>query len=185
MATYLGLLVGCSSGAAPAIDATEPAIPTESAMAIKTTFTLSSTAFHEGGSIPKRHSCDGEDLSPALRWSGAPEQTASFALIVDDPDARGFVHWVAYNLPGGSSGELPEAVGRSTSNLAQGTNDFRRTGYGGPCPPGGTHRYVFSLFALDRVLELSGSPTPDNVRSAMEGHVLAQAKITGTYRRGG
>ncbi len=159
--------------------------PTESAMAIKTTFNLSSTAFSEGGSIPRRHSCDGEDLSPALAWSGAPERTAAFALIVDDPDARGFIHWVAFDLPGGSSGSLSEGVPKTGSKPPQGMNDFRGSGYAGPCPPGGTHRYAFTLYALDRPIGLTGNPVAGQVRAAMDGHILAQATLTGTYMRGG
>ncbi len=154
-------------------------------MAIKTTFNLSSSAVSEGGSIPRRHTCDGEDLSPALTWSGAPERTAAFALIMDDPDARGFIHWVVFDHAGGSAGSLPEGVPPSGGSLSQGINDFRRVGYGGPCPPSGTHRYTFTIYALDRTLGLAGSPSAAQVRSAMEGHILAQATLNGTYRRGG
>ena len=149
------------------------------------TFTLESTAFADGGAIPRKFTCDGEDASPVLTWSGAPDRTAAFALIVDDPDARGFVHWVAYDLTGSATGGLAEAVSASPDAPPQGRNDFGRIGWGGPCPPSGTHRYRFSLMALDRMLELTGTPSADDVRSAAMGHVLGEAVLTGTYRRGG
>jgi len=144
---------------------------------------LVSTSFADGAAIPGRYTCDGVDVSPALAWTGAPAGTAALALLVDDPDARGFVHWVAYDIAAEPAG-LPEgASGRG--GFAEGRNDFGRTGWGGPCPPSGTHRYVFELFALDRRLGLSGQPTADGVRRAMTGHVLGSARLTGSYRRGG
>ncbi len=144
-------------------------------------FTLSSAAFQEGGSIPARHSCDGEDVSPPLRWSGAPERTAAYAVIVEDPDARGFVHWVAVNIPG-SATELVEGAGGAQAGV-QGTNSFRRTGYAGPCPPSGTHRYVFQLLALSQPIEVSGAPTADEVRRSAAPVTLGEATLTGTYTR--
>ena len=147
------------------------------------TFALTSTAFTEGGSIPRQFSCDGENASPDLTWADAPEGTEALALIVTDPDARDFVHWIAYDLTGTPSGGLPTGVSASPDAPPQGTNSFGKTGYGGPCPPSGTHRYVFVLHARDTLLGLSGAPRLDEVESAMAGHVLAQATLTGTYHR--
>jgi Raf kinase inhibitor-like YbhB/YbcL family protein len=146
-------------------------------------FTLTSTAFAEGGSIPGRFSCDGEDVSPDLTWVDAPEGTESLTLILTDPDARDFVHWIAFDLTGTPSGGLPAAVSASPDAPPQGTNSFGRPGYGGPCPPSGTHRYVFDLYALDAQLGLGGAPRIGEVESAMDGHVLAQATLSGTYHR--
>lgn len=146
-------------------------------------FTLTSTAFPDGGPIPGRFSCDGENVSPDLSWADAPEGTNALALIVTDPDARDFVHWIAYDLTGTPSGGLPVAVSASPDAPPQGTNSFGKTGYGGPCPPSGTHRYVFTLNALDGQLGLGGAPRIDEVESAMAGHVLARATLTGTYHR--
>jgi Raf kinase inhibitor-like YbhB/YbcL family protein len=143
-------------------------------------FVVSSPSFAESGAIPMKHSCDGEDLSPALSWEGAPAGTRAFALIVDDPDARGFVHWVAYDIPGATAA-LPEGV--QPADLPQGRTDFGRSGYGGPCPPSGMHHYVFTLYALSRSLGLGGSPTAADARRAMAGLVLSEAKLTGTYTR--
>ena len=145
-------------------------------------FTLTSPSLTDGGSIPARQTCDGQDLSPALSWQDAPGGTLSLALIVDDPDARGFVHWVAYDIPGGPSGTLPEGI-RSNDTLPQGRNDFGKTGYGGPCPPSGTHRYVFTLYALSARPNLSGLPSAADVRAAIAGRILAEAKLTATYTR--
>lgn len=152
---------------------------------------ITSPAFADGGPIPRAHTCDGADLSPPLLWRGVPPGTRAFALIVDDPDApaKTWVHWVLYgldagitNLPAGlaTAPELTEPAG-----ARQGTNDFRRTGYGGPCPPRGRpHRYVFTLFALDSSLTLPPGATKDVLLSAIKGHVLEEAKMIGTYGRG-
>jgi Raf kinase inhibitor-like YbhB/YbcL family protein len=145
-------------------------------------FTLTSSSLTEGGSIPMQHTCDGQDLSPALSWQGAPDGTLSLALIVEDPDARGFVHWVVYDISGGPTGALPEGI-RSNDRLPQGRNDFGKTGYGGPCPPSGTHRYVFTLYALSARPNLSGLPSAADVRAAITGRILAEASLTATYRR--
>ncbi|MEX1169223.1 MAG: YbhB/YbcL family Raf kinase inhibitor-like protein [Chloroflexota bacterium] len=147
------------------------------------TFNLTSTAFSEGDPIPRQLTCDGENVSPDLTWAGAPDGTQALALIVTDPDARNFVHWIAYDLTGTPSGGLPVGVSASPDAPPQGTNDFGRTGYGGPCPPSGTHRYVFALRALDRPLELVGAPRIEDVERAMDGHVLARTTLTGTYHR--
>ena len=143
---------------------------------------LTSNAFTEGGTIPRRQTCDGEDISPPLSWSGIPPETQSLALIVDDPDApRGdWVHWVLFDLPPDLGG-LPEGIsGKGTA----GKNDFGRTGYGGPCPPrGSNHRYYFKLYALDQVLGLPSGATKQDVEAAMAGHILAQGQLMGRYSR--
>ena len=151
---------------------------------------LTSGAFEDGGSIPRRYTCDGEDVSPALSWEGMPEGTSSFALVVHDPDApRGdWVHWVIYDVPGHFT-ELPEDVGPAArlDNLgeaAQGENDFGKIGWGGPCPPPGKpHRYVFTLYALDAPLGLEPEASREEVGGAAEEHVLATASLTGLYGR--
>lgn len=146
-------------------------------------FSLTSSAFTDGEPIPKRHTCDGEDVSPDLNWTDAPEGTQALALVVTDPDARDFVHWIAYDLTGTPSGGLPGGVSSSPDAPPQGANSFGRTGYGGPCPPSGTHRYVFTISALDQPLGLTGTPGIDDIEGAMAGHVLARATLTGTYHR--
>lgn len=144
--------------------------------------TLTSSAFSEGGTIPKKHTCDGEDVSPALNWSGIPEGTKSLALIMDDPDAPAgtWVHWVLYDLPPDLTG-LPEG----TRGLGvEGMTSFREPGYGGPCPPRGKpHRYFFKLYALDKILGLKAGVTKGDLEKAMQGHVLAQGQLMGTYGR--
>ena len=151
-------------------------------------FTLSSSAFKAGAEIPKQFSCEGADQSPPLSWSGAPEGTKSFALIADDPDAPvgTWVHWVLYDLPGDTT-ELRQGL-RTDETLPNGAkhgvNDFRKTGYGGPCPPPGKpHRYFFKLYALDASINLNPRATKADVLRAIEGHVLGQAELMGTYRR--
>ena len=146
-------------------------------------FSLSSAAFENGGPIPRRFTCDGENVSPDLTWTGAPDGTRALVLEVTDPDARDFVHWLAYDLTGTPAGGLP--VGASTSPGAppQGMNSFGKLGYGGPCPPSGTHHYRFTLFALDATVKLGGAPRIDALKGAIAGHVLAEVTLTGTYRR--
>ena len=151
---------------------------------------LTSPSFAADGEIPSRHTCEGEDLSPELSWSGAPEGTASFALIVDDPDAPDpraprvtWVHWVLYNLPADAD-RLAEGARRLPAGGRDGRNDWKRTGYGGPCPPIGRHRYFHKLYALDTVLPDLGEPTKAELERAMEGHVLARAELVGTYQKG-
>jgi Raf kinase inhibitor-like YbhB/YbcL family protein len=146
-------------------------------------FSLVSTAFNDGGAIPRRFTCDGEDVSPDLTWSGAPEGTRALALVVTDPDARDFVHWLVYDMTGTPTGGLPAAISSSPDAPPQGTNSFGRAGYGGPCPPSGEHRYNFVLYALDGPLELTGAPGIGDLRAAMDGHVIAQVTLTGTYHR--
>ena len=146
------------------------------------TLQVSSTAFAEGGTIPKKYTCDDVNVSPALAWSGVPQGTRSLALIADDPDAPvgTWVHWVLYDLPADLT-SLPEgAQGLGT----QGTNDFRRSGYGGPCPPKGpAHRYYFKLYALDTQLNLKAGATKADVEKVMKGHILAQGQLMGKYGR--
>jgi Raf kinase inhibitor-like YbhB/YbcL family protein len=152
---------------------------------------LTSPAFHAGGEIPSVHTCEGKDTSPPLAWAGLPPGTKSLALVVDDPDApdpkapqRTFVHWVLYGLPASSTG-LPGAArtGDLPPGARDGTNDWKRTGYGGPCPPVGRHRYFFKLYALDAALPDLGAPTKAQLEKAMEGHVLARAELMGTYQK--
>ena len=146
-------------------------------------FELTSPAFEAGAAIPRTFTCDGEDVSPPLVWSDAPDDTAAMALIVDDPDARGFVHWVAFDMTGSQSGGLAEGISASPDAPPQGVNDFRKVGWGGPCPPSGTHRYRFTLYALDAELGLAGTPSADDVRAAMQGRVLGQAQLEASYTR--
>lgn len=155
------------------------------------TMKLFSPAFSEKGSIPAVYTCDGEDISPPLDWTGLPAETKSLALIVDDPDAPDpkapkmtWVHWVLYNIPPQANG-LPEKIARQ--DLAPGTkeglNDWKRKGYGGPCPPIGRHRYFFKLYAIDILLADLGLPTKSQLLKVMEGHVLDEAELIGTYKR--
>jgi Raf kinase inhibitor-like YbhB/YbcL family protein len=148
---------------------------------------LKSPAIAPGGAIPTVHTCDGADQSPPLEWSGAPAGTRSFALVMHDPDAPAgdYLHWVAWNIPP-SARSLPAGVATTETlpdGTAQGRNDFGNPGYGGPCPPGGTHHYVFSLRALDATLTLPAKASRDAIEKAMQGHVLATAELTGTYTR--
>jgi len=149
---------------------------------------LSSPSFSHQGEIPVQHTCEGGDKSPALEWSGLPPGTKSLALIVDDPDAPDpkapkmtWVHWVLYNIPATAKG-LPEG-GALPSGTKEGLNDWRRTGYGGPCPPIGRHRYFHKLYALDTVLTDLGSPTKAKLEAALQGHILGQAELIGTYQK--
>jgi Raf kinase inhibitor-like YbhB/YbcL family protein len=155
------------------------------------TLILKSAAFADGGAIPARYTCEGKDISPPLTWEGVPEQAKSLVLIVDDPDAPDpdapkltWVHWVLYNIPPETTG-LPEGV--KSKNLPAGTmegmNDWKKTGYGGPAPPIGRHRYFHKLYALDTELEGLRNPTKAQVVAAMEGRVIAEAELMGTYQK--
>lgn len=151
---------------------------------------ITSSAFEHNGSIPRVYTCEGEDISPDLSWSNLPAGTQSLALIVDDPDAPDpaaprmvYVHWVLYNLPADCSG-LPKAVTDLPPGTLEGLNDWQRTGYGGPCPPIGRHRYFHKLYALDTVLPDLGTPDKKKLLQAMEGHILAEAQCVGTYQKG-
>ena len=143
---------------------------------------LTSPAFEHLGAIPARCTCEGEDLSPALAWTGVPTGTRSLALIVDDPDApRGtWVHWVLWNM-GPDTTEIPATS--VPGGALQGTNDFGKQGYGGPCPPSGTHRYFFKLYALDISPALNAGATKAQLEEAMKGHILEKAELLGLYRR--
>ena len=148
---------------------------------------LQSTAFKDGEMIPGKYTCDGANVSPPLRWNALPTGTKSLVLICDDPDAPGgtWVHWVYYDIPPETTG-LPENVAtlqRPQIGGAQGKNDFRKIGYGGPCPPGGTHRYYFKIYALDVMLALPPGVTKAEVLKAMEGHILDKTALTGKYKR--
>ena len=148
---------------------------------------LESTAFEADGLIPSQYTCDGQDISPPLSWDEPPTGTQSFALICDDPDAplRTFVHWVLYNLPA-ETRQLPENVPgdpKLSGGGVQGKNDFGKLGYGGPCPPRGTHRYFFKLYALDRQLGLESGASKAKVEAAMKGHILGSTEIIGRYAR--
>lgn len=150
-------------------------------------FTLTSTAFRPGAPIPRTYTCDDRNISPPLQWNDPPAGVRSFALIMDDPDAPGgvWVHWVLYNLPA-EARSLPEAVAPVAARpdgSRQGMNSWPRLGYGGPCPPSGTHRYVFKLYALDTLLDLAANANKAQLLQAMEGHILAQAELIGTYAR--
>jgi hypothetical protein len=153
--------------------------------------TISSTAFAHNAEIPTIYTCEGKDISPPLAWSGVPAGTKSLALIVDDPDAPDpaapkmtWVHWVLYAIPPATDG-LPEAIGSSAlpPGTREGVNDWKRTGYGGPCPPIGRHRYFHKLYALDDVLPDLQRPDKAALEKAMKGHILAQAVLLGTYRK--
>jgi Raf kinase inhibitor-like YbhB/YbcL family protein len=153
---------------------------------------LTSSSFDNQGSIPKKHTCEGGDIAPALSWSGAPGATKSFVLIVDDPDAPDprapkmtWVHWVLYDIPA-STTSLPEGTTSKTLPPAthEGVNDWKKTGYGGPCPPVGLHRYFHKIYALDVMLGDLGHPSKAVVENAMKGHILAQGQLVGTYQKG-
>ena len=148
------------------------------------TFRMTSSAFAEGGAVPRKATCDGENVSPDLEWTDAPPETAAFALIVDDPDANGFTHWIVYNMTGSATGALPEGVSESPDAPPQGINDFDKLGYGGPCPPSGEHHYRFTLHALDDVLAIAQPPRVEELRAALAGRVLATAVLSATYGRG-
>lgn len=155
------------------------------------TMILQSSAFAPQGEIPKRYTCDGDDVSPPLEWSGLPANTASLALIVDDPDAPDpaapkmtWVHWVVYNIPP-SVAKLPEDAHKSDlpAGILQGVNDWKKTGYRGPCPPIGRHRYFHKLYALDTMLPDLNKPTKAALEKAMAGHILEYKELIGTYQR--
>ena len=155
-------------------------------------FKIESEAFKDGAAIPKQFTCEGQDISPPLEWSGVPADARSLVLIVDDPDAPDpkapkmtWVHWVLYNLPAETTG-LTQGVAAQDlpAGTGEGLNDWKRTGYGGPCPPVGRHRYFHKLYALDTRLEGLANPTKAQVEAAMQGHVIAQAELVGTYAKG-
>jgi Raf kinase inhibitor-like YbhB/YbcL family protein len=195
-ALLAAFLLGCGGGTGegqrPPADTGEPTqADAETAEAdeegSEMSLTITSPFFKEGDMIPALFTCDGEDHSPALSWTAVPPGTASFALICDDPDAPSgdWVHWVIYDLPAGVAG-LPEKVpgaDRLEGGGVHGKNSWGRLGYGGPCPPGGIHRYFFKLYALDVTLGLDPGATKADVLKAMKGHVLAEAQLMGRYKR--
>lgn len=150
---------------------------------------ITSSAFRPGGAIPSRYTCEGDDVSPPLAWSGVPPEAKSLVLVVEDPDAPDpeapqmtWIHWVLYNLPPGCGG-LPEDVEELPAGTREGVNDWRRAGYGGPCPPIGKHRYFHRLYALDALLPDLHGPTRAKLDAAMRRHVIAEAELIGTYRK--
>jgi Raf kinase inhibitor-like YbhB/YbcL family protein len=155
--------------------------------AVAMSITIESPAFKSMQMIPSKYTCDGEDVSPPLTWRGVPPEAKSLVLISDDPDAPvgTWVHWVCYDIPP-TVDSLPESVAKTDTlpcGGRQGITDFRRTGYGGPCPPSGTHRYFFKIHALDTVLDLPGGRTKKQIEQAMQGHILAQGELVGKYAR--
>ncbi len=170
-----GLLAACASSNAPAASKAATGAAGQG-------LTVTSTAFSDGGNIPRQYSCQGERTSPELKWSGAPAGTQSYALIVEDPDAPSgtFIHWVAYDIPA-SQTQISEGAGQAGKS---GRNGARQLGYTPPCPPSGAHRYIFNVYALDvPTLNLPEGATRDQVTGAMQGHVLAQAALTGKYQK--
>jgi Raf kinase inhibitor-like YbhB/YbcL family protein len=160
----------------------------------KSTLRLQSTSFTSGGAIPDKYTCKGDNLSPELSWKGAPAATKSFAIYCEDPDAptQTWVHWVIYNIPAKPTDvttnihELLEGFPRAEkvpSGILQGSNDFKKIGYDGPCPPKGVHRYYFKLYALDSMLRLGGGMSKAQLEKAMKGHILASTQIMGVYGR--
>lgn len=151
------------------------------------TIKLTSTAFQDGGLIPARYTCDGPNVSPPLSWSGLPPGTKSLALVCEDPDAPGktWTHWVVYGIPPTTMQMAEGIVHEETLSNGgkQGKNDFGKVGYGGPCPPSGTHRYFFKLSALDSETSLEPGATKDQLLGAIDGHVFAQGELMGKYKR--
>jgi len=148
---------------------------------------VTSSAFEQGGMIPAKYTCDGKNISPPLKWESPPEQTKSVAVIMDDPDAPMgmFVHWVMFNIPADTSGLDENVPGDSQlpNGSLQGMSSFGKTGYGGPCPPSGTHRYFFKLYALDKEIGLDSSADKTQLLEAMQGHILARGELIGRYQR--
>jgi Raf kinase inhibitor-like YbhB/YbcL family protein len=185
--TILLIALVISSSALSACGPSPTPMPLQEEGGQTVAFELKSSAFAFGETIPVKYTCDGEDISPPLAWGNPPRGTQSFALITDDPDAPvgTWDHWVLYNLPADAR-SLPEAVpsdAELNDGSQNGQNSWRRLGYGGPCPPGGTHRYFFRLYALDTTLDLESGADKKRLLEAMEGHVLAQAELMGVYSR--
>jgi Raf kinase inhibitor-like YbhB/YbcL family protein len=180
IASLICAICGCRPGAPP-VAAPSPAA------AQPASFQLTSRAFSNGESIPPAYTCDGEDISPPLQWGDPPQGAQSLALILDDPDAPAgiWVHWVLYNLPADARA-LPEGISPQAElpdGGQHGQSSWQRLGYGGPCPPSGTHRYIFKLYALDTRLDVPTGASKSQVLRAMEGHILAQAELTGLYTK--
>ena len=150
------------------------------------TFDVTSSAFQQGAAIPARYTCDGDNVSPPIAWTAVPEGTQSIAVISDDPDAGGtWVHWVLYGIPPETTRLGEDVPARDTldDGSSHGASDFRRRSYGGPCPPSGTHRYFFKVYALDTEVDLAPGATKATLLETMEGHVLASGELMGTYQR--
>jgi len=193
--TFLLLAIILLSACAPSAPATpEPVIDDPLGMEDAFSIALTSTAFAQGQPIPPKHACTGDaasslkDVSPELSWGEPPAGTQSFALIMDDPDAPNnstWDHWLVFNIPASARG-LPESIGANATlpdGIMSGNNSWGRTGYGGPCPPNGTHRYFFKLYALDEMLGISPGATKGELEKAMVGHILAQGELMGTFSK--
>jgi len=177
------LLFFASVSILPGISQSQSQEKGEHSMALE----ITSSVFEQGGMIPSKYTCDAENISPPLEWNGIPDDAESLALIVDDPDAPGktWVHWVLFNLPAKTT-SLEEDFPKDATldnGAINGVTDFGSNGYGGPCPPGGTHRYYFKLYALDSELDLDSSAKKSDLLKAMEGHVLAEGQLMGKYKR--
>ncbi len=176
-------LAGCASRSQMVTQPPPANTPNQDKAEIK----LTSSAFKEGEPIPRAYTCDGVNISPPLEWSGVPRTAKTIAIVCDDPDAPAgtWVHWVLYNLPADNIGVVENLP--ATENLKaggfQGKNDFGKIGYGGPCPPSGTHRYFFKIYALDSELPLKAGATKAELMKAIEGHIVVQGQLMGTYRR--
>src|SRR2546426_12804299 len=179
---FATLLFACASPPQP-VEQHPAATPQDE----KAEFKVTSTAFNEGQPIPKQYTCDGVNISPPLEWSGVPKTAKTIAIVCDDPDAPGgtWVHWMLYNLPADNIGLVENLPATETLKAGgfQGKNDFSKTGYGGPCPPSGTHRYFFKIYALDSELPLKAGATKEELMKAMEGHIVLQGQLVATYRR--
>jgi Raf kinase inhibitor-like YbhB/YbcL family protein len=178
-----------AESAKPAGDAVDRPQPAEPSGGAEMTMKITSSAFAHEGEIPTKYTCEGDDVSVPLAWEGVPDGAKSLALIVDDPDAPDpqapkmvWVHWVVYDIPPTTT-SLAEAITEPPAGARDGLNDWKRTGWGGPCPPIGRHRYFHKLYALDKQLGDLGTPTKDDLLKAMEGHVLAEAQLIGTYQK--
>jgi len=183
LAVILTFLIGCSRNEKQAESKPDVSEQVETMGNIQ----ITSSAFKEGELMPSKYTCDGQDISPPLKWSGVPQNTKSIALICDDPDAPmgTWVHWVIYNIPPTVT-ELSEgfpATETISNGAKQGITDFKKTGYGGPCPPSGTHRYFFKVYALDTELKLASGAKKKDIENAMKGHILANGQLIGKYKR--
>lgn len=175
--------LGCSGNS----QEVKPGAPAATQKESRSEIRLTSSAFKDGEAIPRGYTCDGANVSPPLEWTGMPKSAKTIAIIADDPDAPSgtFVHWVLYDLPAAGLGLIENTPPSESFNGggAQGKNDFEKIGYGGPCPPSGTHRYFFKLYALDTELPLKSGASKAEVEKAMEGHIVGQAQLMGTYSR--
>jgi len=184
MILLLLTMLGCGPRQQPASPSSPtPTAQKETIMELK----LTSAAFKEGEAIPRQYTCDGVNVSPPLEWGRAPKNAKTIAIITDDPDAPGgtWVHWVLFNLPAENIGlveNLPVTENLKAGGF-QGKNDFDKIGYGGPCPPSGTHRYIFKIYAVDAELPLKAGATKADVEKAMQGHIVAQGQLMGSYSR--